>query len=76
MTLLFALFEIVGVEGGRKVPPIRHRIELLRIQIRCDDRMARIGKRLNGVAKERAAKTLRLVVGVNDQNVELRQRHP
>jgi hypothetical protein len=75
VTLLLALFEIVGVEHGCEVPPIRHRIELLRMQIRCEDRMPRTTERLNGVAKERAAKTLGLVVRVHDQDIQFRQEH-
>jgi hypothetical protein len=37
--------------------------------------MPRIGERLNGVPKERAAKTPGLVVGVHDQDIQFRQGH-
>jgi hypothetical protein len=38
--------------------------------------MPRIGERLNGVPKERAAKTPGLVVGVYDQDIQFRQDLP
>jgi hypothetical protein len=37
--------------------------------------MPRIGERLNGAAKERAAKALGLVVGVHNQDIQFRQDH-